>query len=292
MNPGLKAEDSFSLMKFAFRGRSYSYWKIGSGDPVVFLHNAGTSHSIWQRQVSSLSSRNTCYLVDLPGYGNSNETGIVYSLEFYIDFLDRLLRQAEITDVTLIGNCLGSAISLRFAMDRSDLVRSLILFHILSPTTVREGLLRPLFAATERVRGSRGFLRKVLGGLVLPKSVGRLILKSQFGTRGNRDSIFEESLLEQYQKKGVVGALGDLLVDIDSFGSLEALKIGESFPKTLVFWGSKNLILPLSGGQDLCRRIGPHQFEVVSGGGHLAMFELAHEVNPVLSEFLYSSVKS
>jgi hypothetical protein len=45
-----------------------------------------------------------------------------------------------------------------------------------------------------------------------------------------------------------MGALTDILVDIESFVPMDNFSIPEKFSETLVIWGEKNRILPLKAG--------------------------------------------
>ncbi|MBF0395952.1 MAG: alpha/beta hydrolase, partial [Desulfobacterales bacterium] len=136
---------------FDYNGLKIYYKKIGSGRPVIFLHNGGNSHVIWERQISFLSDSHECYAFDLPGYGMSANPGIRYSLSLYTGFLDEFLLRSSLGPVTLVGNCIGSAIALRYAIEKPINVDRLVLFHILSKSTVRDGMIGPVFRATELI---------------------------------------------------------------------------------------------------------------------------------------------
>jgi pimeloyl-ACP methyl ester carboxylesterase len=165
-------------------------------------------------------------------------------------------------------------------------VERLILFHVLTPTAVKEGLFKLIFHGTERFKSSRHFLGKALSRLTLPRSVSRWVVHSQLGGLQRQSFGPLESWMEPLQQAGVLKSLGDLLVDIDSFDGLDQVKFSERLPKTWVIWGSENRILPLHSGRAFCKRARPVRFEVISGGGHWVMLERPVEVNAILRECL------
>lgn len=86
--------------------------------------------------------------------------------------------------------------------------------------------------------------------------------------------------------KGPLGALIDILVDIESCVPMDNFEIPENFTKTLIIWGEKNRILPWKAAQRLCSSLKPHGLEVIKGGGHVVMHELHQEVNNAITGFI------
>lgn len=261
------------------------YHRAGEGSPIVFLHNGGNSHVIWERQVSHFASSYACFAFDLPGYGRSANTSMTYTLRFYVDFLREFMGEMGMGKVTLVGNCVGSAISLRYAIESPESVERLVLFNILTQQTVRDGILGPFFKLTAPAPALRPLLRSVFGGMRLPGIVGRYSVAKQYGRRSARDPQLYAELSALYGRKGLVRALADILVDIDSFDVLDDFSIKEGFPPTFVLWGGDNNVLPCPAGRRLVETLGPKKFEVIEGAGHLVMHEAAPEVNALIENF-------
>jgi pimeloyl-ACP methyl ester carboxylesterase/ribosomal protein S18 acetylase RimI-like enzyme len=275
----------------SFQEAEYRFWKIGKGKPILFLHNAGTSSAIWSSQVAHFSREYTCYLIDLPGYGASVQGERKFSLHFYTQFLDHFLAQNQISSAILVGNCLGSAISLQYAIQNPDKIEGLLLFHLLTRAIAREGMLKTLFILTERISAFRKFLGENLASFTLPNGLGRLAIKFQLGGRAEVGPVLQELLIRQITQKGILAALANILVSIDSFQLLDQFKVTGTFPKTLFVWGTKNRILPYSAGIKYFKNSGFNQFESfefrsVKGGGHLVMCEMGEECNLVIAKFL------
>ena len=124
---------------FTHRGRDVVYDRVGSAAPVILLHNAGAQRHIWDDQVGELRHEHEVFALDLPGYGESDQPADGYRLADYVSMLDAFLTAQDLTDVVLIGNCLGAATSLRYAMTYPDNVRALVLCNPLTWNTMRAG---------------------------------------------------------------------------------------------------------------------------------------------------------
>lgn len=275
-----------NIEEFVYDDLKIFYRKAGSGKPIIFLHNGGNSHVIWNRQLDYFAGRYTCYAFDLPGYGMSANPDARFSLKLYTNFLDEFITRKKLAPVTLVGNCIGSSTALTCAMQKPENVDKLILFNILTRATVWKGLYGTFFKLTGPVPSLRTRLRKWFGNWVPPRFVGAFSVNTQYGTRGGRDLVLSEELKKLYRQKGQLGALIDILADIESFAPMDEFEIPKKFPRTLVIWGEKNRILPLKAGRKLCEKLKPHRLEIIQGGGHVVMYELSQEINPIMNEFL------
>jgi pimeloyl-ACP methyl ester carboxylesterase len=169
---------------FTYKGMKIFYRKAGSGKPIVFLHNGGNSHIIWDRQLDYFSSSHTCYAFDLPGYGMSVNPNARFPLGLYTSFLDEFITSRKLAPVTLVGNCVGSATSLTYAMKKPENVDKLILFNILTKATVWDGFWGIFFKLTTPAPSLRPLLRKAFGNWIIPKPIANFSVATQFGTRG------------------------------------------------------------------------------------------------------------
>ena len=50
---------------------SIHFIKKGQGPNLIFLHNGGGFHEIWEKQIDFFSKKYTCYAIDLMGFGES-----------------------------------------------------------------------------------------------------------------------------------------------------------------------------------------------------------------------------
>jgi pimeloyl-ACP methyl ester carboxylesterase len=124
--------------------------RCGSGDPILFLHGMPTSSRIWSGVMRRLSSRFTCFAVDLPGMGQTPFAA--YGPDFLRSLtgqLDSLRRQHNIEKWHVVGHDGGSVVAVHYAryfghrVDRLALL-SPALFPELRPFFLLEALRKPI----------------------------------------------------------------------------------------------------------------------------------------------------
>lgn len=101
-----------------------SFDKIGSGPPIVFLHSGLANRTMWEPQLSALSDRYTCYLVDSPGYGESADPPSPFS---YSDAMAAFIEEAVGQRAAMIGSSYGAGICFETALVAPARVGPLIL---------------------------------------------------------------------------------------------------------------------------------------------------------------------
>ena len=105
----------------------------GHGPAALFLHGFTGSSADWEPFLPALETVATCVAVDLLGHGGSDVAAdpARHALERQAADLADLLRDLGAVPATVVGYSLGARVALRLAVDRPDVVRSLVL---LSPS--------------------------------------------------------------------------------------------------------------------------------------------------------------
>lgn len=93
-----------------------SYYTVqGEGDPIILLHGWGQNTTMMQFIQDHLSSRYQVVNLDFPGFGNSGEPPIAYSVDDYADWLHELCVYLGLTNPILIGHSFGCRVALVYA---------------------------------------------------------------------------------------------------------------------------------------------------------------------------------
>lgn len=108
-------------------GVSTAVLEGGDGPPVVLLHGPGESSLWWLRVVPSLVATHRVVVPDLPGHGESTVVDNDLDADGVLAWLDGLLERTCATPPRLVGLLLGGGIAARYAVERDDRLRSLVL---------------------------------------------------------------------------------------------------------------------------------------------------------------------
>lgn len=112
---------------YAWRGYSINYRDTGlkTGLPVLFIHGFGASINHWRKNIPSLESTGELrvFAIDLIGLGASDKPGpseVTYSIDLWSDLVADFINEMEVMGEdnrwTLIGNSIGSLVSLQVAL--------------------------------------------------------------------------------------------------------------------------------------------------------------------------------
>lgn len=80
---------------FSWRYGKIFYKKIGSGSPVLLIHDLhpASSSQEWEEVIDSLSKQHTVYAIDLLGCGRSDKPNITYSNFLYVQLISDFARE-------------------------------------------------------------------------------------------------------------------------------------------------------------------------------------------------------
>src|SRR5688572_14209517 len=103
------------------KGMRLHYHDLGKGYPVLFLQGSGSGASGWsnfhRNAPAFVEAGYRALLIDLPGYGYSSKpTDAIYTQDYFVGYINEFLEKLGIDKLALVGNSLGGALSLGFAL--------------------------------------------------------------------------------------------------------------------------------------------------------------------------------
>jgi pimeloyl-ACP methyl ester carboxylesterase len=279
-----------ALESFDFRGLSIAYERKGQGEPVIMLHNGGSSHAIWADVATRLADKYEIFALDLLGFGDSAKPGAGYTLGNYVAMLEEFVSSRGLEKVVLVGNCMGCAISLGFTERHPDKVKALVLCNPLTEATFLGGWLGPLLWLRERMPGLNRQVYRALGHLKLTNGIGSAASLFQLGPRGRALNVHRRpDIAGPYAATGQLESLLGVLDDLENYSVIDNLTPPPGFPPICTIWGLKNKIVSPTAGRRLNSTLHPARQEWLPDSGHLLMLEQPDEVASIIDGFLDSA---
>jgi len=100
-------------LSYQYRKLNIHYQKTGAGPPLIILHGWGSSGRVMMPLAEQLGDIRTCYMLDLPGFGNTAEPTTAWSIDDYTDMTEAFIRANFTQPVDLLAHSFGGRITLK-----------------------------------------------------------------------------------------------------------------------------------------------------------------------------------
>ena len=257
-------------------GYRIHYLDEGSGPVVVFLHGSGNGacgYSNFKGNYPELVKAGYRVIVpDLIGYGYSDKPdNVEYPLSFFIECVKQTLDQIGVEKYTLVGNSLGGAIALGFALAHPQNVARLILMAPGGLNDLPDYLAMPGMA----------MMFKLFGAGVAPTAATmKEFFQKAFVV--NPDCVSDELVAERLE-----------LMKLQNPQVIKTMKVpnmterlGEITCPALTLWGLNENMMPDSGIMRLAKGLPNGRMVLVPQCGHWVMIEHRELFNRTVLDFL------
>ncbi len=243
---------------------------------VVFLHGSGNGacgYSNFKGNIPALVGAGYRVIVpDLIGYGYSDKPDDVeYPLSFFIDCVKQTLDVIGVDKVTLVGNSLGGAIALGFALAHPDAVERLVLMAPGGLNDLPDYLAMPGMKRMFELYGS---------GQPVSEAQMKAFFQSAFVV--DPDCVTDELVHERAE---LMKLQNPQVIKTMKVPNLSA-RLGEIRCPTLALWGLNENMMPDSGILRLAKGLPDCRMVLVPRCGHWVMIEHRDLFNRTVLDFL------
>jgi pimeloyl-ACP methyl ester carboxylesterase len=251
--------NSFVTRDLAVSGVRVQVMEAGSGEPIVYLHGAGTMTGFDYLLPLAMSRR---LIVPIhPGFGGSDDDSQIDSVLDYSIHYAALFNQLGLVEpIDVVGHSLGGWIASMFAIFHGRRVRRLAL-ACPAGLRVSEHPTTDLF-------------------MIPPEELlSHLVSSPETLRRFASVVVTNEMRIARYRE---MTSLARVMWDRNYQPKLERWLEAITMP-TLVLWGEQDRIIPVQQAKHWTRRMAKAKIETFSGAGHLLFWESAKAVFSVQS---------
>ena len=285
-------------------GLNVSYKQIGSGSvPIVLLHGWGVDSEKYVELIKKfqiLNSKFQILILDLPGFGKSDEPDKNWNLDDYVEFVDEFIKKASrkggfelvknilekmqegstglspqwsqhSSKIILIGHSFGGQIAIKYAAKYPKKIDKLILTGaagIRHKLTLKQKL---LFILTKI--GKITFSLPIIG--FFQNSVYKIFSKIARGRK--KDYYSASSRMKEIMKNVLMEDLTDYFDKIKT--------------TTLLIWGRGDKTTPLADGEIMNKKIKNSKLIMVDNANHSLPYQKPEEFVKIVKEFIKKTAK-
>lgn len=251
------------------------YVEEGSGEAVVFVHGIVMDHTMYAAQFEELPDQFRCIALDLRGHGRTECPPGPWSLQDSVDDVIAFVEAVEAAPCHLVGMSWGGMIGAHIAVQRPELLRSLVLID----TSVDAEGPDPL--AMEQ--GFKDWVEQ--DGLA--DDVVAAGMPVLFGERYRSDETAMAAYSDRVKSmkpEAVIEALRAVMERDSVVDRLGSLRI-----PVLVIHGEDDAAQPMAEAEKTAGVIPGARLVRLPGVGHTPPLEAPDEVNAALADFLTGS---
>lgn len=260
-------------------GNVVHYHEAGDGPPVLFLHGSGPGASGWSNfngNYPEIAARGFRTLVpDALGFGwSSKPTDATYAVTWLNDAVRRFLDSLGVDRCAIVGNSMGGAMAIRFALDFPERVSQLVL---MAPGGLES---RETYM---QMAGIQGMMRTVFSRQgYTPENIRALFSLQLYDPSLITEALVEERLeIARLQPRRVFETLNVP----DMSGEVEGLQM-----PVFALWGREDQFCPVSGAATLARACPDARVLTLTRCGHWVMVERRALFNRWCGDFLEGAI--
>ena len=253
-------------------GNRIRYLESGDSErTIVMIHGLGASAERWNKVIPLLSGDFRVVVPDLIGFGYSDKPHANYTLEFFLDFMEKFLAGAGVRRPTLMGASMGGQVAAEFAATRPGCVDRLVLVSpsglIKEPTPALDAyILASLYPNRENAAGAFEMMQE-------PDSI---------------DDALIDDFVKRMRLPNAKLAFMSTILGLSSTPLSEA-DIGRISAPTLIVWGAGDAVIPIQHGYRFVSLMPGCEFFRMEGCGHAPFAEQPEAFAERALEFLNAS---
>jgi pimeloyl-ACP methyl ester carboxylesterase len=232
----------------------YSYFRAkesqdNNSTPLILLHGFGACIEHWRKNMPELSQKRDVYAIDLLGFGGSRKAVTNYSVDLWVEQVYDFWRTFLDRPVVLVGNSLGSLVSLVAAARHPDMVKGLAISSLPDVSLRQEMMpqfIAPIVASIESFFASPFLLNNLLKIVRKRNFIRSVGLNFAYSDK----SAITDELVEIIARPPLDEGAGDTLCALfDSTRQTNfAPAVGSILPDLelpiLLIWGKEDRVIP------------------------------------------------
>lgn len=261
------------------------------GPPLLFVHGFGAAIEHWRYNLAVFAEHHPVYALDLLGFGASRKAATNYSAYLWAEQLHDFWQTFIGEPTVLVGNSLGSLVSLTAATTYPEMARGLALVNI--PDFVPRSqaiprVLRSLVSGLESAIANPLVLKILYRIVRRPSFLRRVLRRAAYRRWENVDADLVQMVSAPPHDGGAFGAFVALSrsARAPNYAPETRQLLAQVTVPILLVWGTRDGIVSFNKARHLIELNPRLTFISLEGLGHCPQDEAPEQFNPILREWL------
>lgn len=219
---------------------------------LVYLHGWGQNIQMMEPLAKGFESKYNILIVDLPGFGKSEEPHSAWDVYDYAECINKLILSLKIKKIILLGHSFGGKIALVYASKYK--VEKLVVFASPFCKEIKKLPLKTKFYK---------FIKNTPGLKVFTNVVKKFVGSTDYK---NASEVMRNILVKT--------------VNLEIYDDIKKIKC-----PTLIVWGTEDTAVPVNRAYELEKLIDDSGVVIYDGATHYAYLERLNDVKIVLNYF-------
>lgn len=252
------------LMFFKNKDFSFFYEKYGKyGKKIIILPGWGNNRKTFNYLISNLCKKNTIYIFDYPGFGNSKILNKDLTIYDYANMINAFLESNKIKNPIVIGHSFGGRIAIILNSYYKVKFKKLILMSSAG--------IKPVKTKKQIKKEKIYKLLKKLN-IIMPSKIKKIYLNILIKKFGSSDY---QNIPTSLRKTFLNIVNEDLTKYLDKIDA-----------KTLLIWGKEDLDTPICDARKMEEAIKNSKLVIIENTTHFFYLEKPQKTLSIISSFL------
>jgi pimeloyl-ACP methyl ester carboxylesterase len=258
--------------------------------PLILLHGFGASIGHWRHNIEVLGEKHTVYALDILGFGASEKASANYSVQLWVEQVYDFWKTFIGQPVILVGNSIGSLISLAAAATYPEMVQGMVMMSLPDPTLEQEAipaLMKPLVVGIKNIVASPVLLKPLFKFIRRPSVLRRWANIAYANPEAITDELVE-IFATPPQDRGSTRAICAMVkatINADFSPSVKKILPNLTIPMLLI-WGKKDRFVPPALARQFTQYNQNLELLDLDNVGHCPHDECPEQVNQAILEWI------
>ena len=262
--------------------------------PIILTHGFGVSLKHWRHNMPTFSTNDhPVYALDLLGFGNSQKAYTEYGIDLWsqmlYDFWSEFVNRPSI----LIGNSIGSLISLNAVVNHPQIAQGLVMLS-LPDVAGRGAMISPqllkVVTTIEKIVANPLLIR-ILFNLVRKPQIIRRSLKTAYIDHLHLDDELVDLITLPPQDKGAARALIALTKSMTNFSTPAVELLKQVQIPMLLMWGKNDRLVPPNPAKEFAEVNPLIELKLLDNIGHCPHDESPQIFHQVVDRWIEEKLK-